>query len=71
MTAKNTPPKPGLAPFAWEVTFYAPGDSMTVTMPRRTPGEAVSAVWVELSCIKDGAAFLAKVTRMTVRKVVI
>lgn len=56
-------------PVSWEVTFFAGGQVMSYTYARKTPGECLSALWLELAAMPEHAKFLAKIRQITVRKV--
>lgn len=53
----------------WEVVFSDGKTNMTFTFPRRTPGEAVTALWTELESMPSQADFLKRVIQIRVRKV--
>lgn len=56
--------------FSWEVTFFAAGGRvMSYTYARKTPGDALNALWLELASMPEHADFLSKIRQISVRKV--
>lgn len=65
----------------WEIILVAPKktpdgepdfpDTMTYTIPRESPGDAVREAWIELSTFQTGQEFLKRVTSVYVRKITV
>jgi hypothetical protein len=58
-------------PYSWEVTFSAGSQSMTFTFARKSPGDAVTALWTELEAMPETRNFLRNVTRIRVKKIAV